>query len=364
MRASRIGGVLRALACVLALSMLVARSVRAEHVEGPDDVERVLFFVPTELRGPDRRALADALAAQFSLGTIEVVLADDDAPETALGAHIAAMSARASEAGAFAVCWIDAEPDGRWLVHVLDPVNDRLVVRPIDAAEERRGAAIEAVAVMTRDSAEAIASGVVVPTPAPSRAPSPAPRPQATPTSPTPAPRPLHRPVRLSVGYAGHDFAPEVSWRHGALVSASWVTERGPLLGASWAPSQDVQIDSPVRFEVERPLVLAFFGGYRWTASRVALDGIVGLTVDAMSRHTPAQPGVRVAGSSSRLATALSPRVQVEWAATAALGIYANGGIDIVLNNFKYFYDDTDPRVVLDPHRLRLVVSAGVAVYP
>jgi hypothetical protein len=325
--------------------------------------DRVLFLLPPALAPDDREALGEALMAQFSLGKAELFLALDANGTGTLGEHIASAAARAAEAQAAVVCWIDAEANGRWLVHMLDPAGDRLLVRPVDASGAHTSAGIETVAVMARDSTEALLSGDLpasaLTKPAP---PEPAPSPAGPAQAPTSHASRRH--VRLSLAYLGYDFAEEVSWRHGASIGGAWITTTGLFAGAAYTLSAGARVKEPVLFEVNRPMSLLMFGGYRHRVGDFALDTALGISVDLLERHTPGQSGATRTGDTSRVEAAFSPRFRIEWAIAQALGIHLGGGIDVLFNNFSYISRGATDTELLRPLPARGVLEAGIAYYP
>lgn len=322
--------------------------------------ERVLFLLPPTLPAEDREALGEALMAQFSLGKAELLLAlDAEGDGRALGDRIATAQRRANEVRAAAVFWIDPEPGGRWLVHVFDPAGNRLLVRPVDAGSGHTSAAIETVAVMARDSTDALLSGdlpAAAPVPAPPPPPAPA-RPPVEPPTPT-------RHVRLSLSYLGQDFADRVPWRHGASVGGAWVTTTGLFAGAAYTLSEGARVTTPVLFEVDRPLLLLLFGGYRHRIGGLSLDAALGVTIGLLERHTPGQAGAAPASDSTRMEAAFSPRFRLEWAISPPLGIHLGGGLDVLFNNFSYIQRGVTDTELLRPLPARGVLEAGIAYYP
>lgn len=326
-----------------------------ESARGQD---RVLFLLPPTLPAADREALGEALMAQFALGKAELLLALDTEANAALGDRIARAQTRASEVHAVAVFWIDPGPGGRWLVHVFDPAGNRLLVRPVDAASGHTSAAIETVAVMARDSTDALLSGDL---PAATPAPTPTPTP---PASPLPASH-TTRHVRLSLAYAGQDFADRVPWQHGASLGGAWITTTGLFAGAAYTLSEGARVETPVLFEVDRPLALLLFGGYRHRIGKLSLDAALGVTIDLLVRHTPGQAAATPTGDSARLEAAFSPRFRLEWAISPPFGIHLGGGLDVLFNNFSYIQRGaTTETELLRPLPARGVLEAGIAYYP
>jgi hypothetical protein len=377
----------------------------------------VLFVMP-EFSSEVQDQLRDALLAQFTLVEAHIVL--QPAPPLITQRAQQALAA-ATEQHAIAAFWIEEEAEGRWLVHLMDSAQQRIVVRSVDAQAERRGAAIEAVAVMVREATRALIEGVPVeaalpaaPAPTPSApvsaaapAPAPAPEPQTPTPTPTPPPSPAPppptppasppplRPLRLSTAYSGNSFASQqVPWQSGIGFSASWLGFRPIYFGVSylWTPPivQNIaqamtQDNNSFTFEVRR-LPFAVFGGYRYAQGPLAFDGELGVLVDHLARSFPtdAMPQPRAQGSGSASASgplhplsardpflmALSPRLRGEVRPLPGVGLYLAGGLDILLNGFKYVYRDQNKdqnnmyAPLLEPNRVRPVAEVGIAFYP
>jgi hypothetical protein len=67
---------------------------------------------------------------------------------------------------------------------------------------------------------------------------------------------------------------------------------------------------------------------------------------------------------------ALSPRLRGEVRPLPGVGLYLAGGLDILLNGFKYVYRDQNKdqnnmyAPLLEPNRVRPVAEVGIAFYP
>lgn len=122
----------------LAALVLLVQS-RANAQDAGSEQPRILFLMPA-LDASTRAQLQDALYAQLSLVDAELVLRDDE------DGRDAKALARAERARA--VLWLDTEADGRWLLHIVDVVQERTVARRIDARGAQQGAAIRSKSVV------------------------------------------------------------------------------------------------------------------------------------------------------------------------------------------------------------------------
>ena len=238
----------------------------------------MLFLLPREDDAPQAE-LRDALLAQFALIQANLVFAPEPEGETSLATRMQRAQALAAQHAAIAVFWIDTEPDGRWFLHMMDVQDERVVVRQIDASGERRTAAIEAIAVMTRgsnaraDRGHPGVAGARARTAAPARARAGR------------GPRHSTR-FALWLGYTGTSFAPEVPWQHGATLGASWLGPRPFYAGLSFTIAPTVELSGnglAAPFSVQRTPIAAHFG-YRHVAGRVALDGELGVIYERWYR--------------------------------------------------------------------------------
>jgi hypothetical protein len=321
----------------------------------------VLFLLPHD-QDALQADLRDALLAQFTLINAALVFVLEPEGEHSLATRVQQAQALAKENAAIAVFWIETEPDGRWFLHMMDAADERVIVRQVDASGERRPAAIEAVAVMTRSSTRALIEGT------PEAPPSPAPAPQPTAPPAQPAPEMLDA-FRLWLGYTGSAVAPQVPWQHGAQIGASWLGPRPFYAGLSLILTPTIKLSGePATFSVQR---IPFSGqfGYRLQAGRVALDGELGVAVERWYRpvsepQAPAHETVDAQPASTHWLWELAPRLRGELRIASILGLYADGGLDILLNHFNYISRGENGRILLSPNVFRLVAELGVSFYP
>jgi hypothetical protein len=339
----------------------------------------VVFLMPTDPT-QEPEGLRDALLAQFALLDAELRFepADDNA---ALDSQLQHAHDVAERQRAPAVFWLTSERAERWLVHMMDVDHDRVVVRAVDVSGEARSAAVEAVAVIARESTRAVldrapgteaATATETATEAATEATTEAGTETATeagsasaPTPPASGREPLRGPLRLALAYEGLDFATRSSFRHGLSLGGS-VRIDGPwYAGGAIVLAGTIEKRQLPAFEVSR-FPLRAFGGFRHQQGRLCLDAELGLGVEVLSRHTTGsdQPAVTSSGDSTRLLSLLSPRGRVEFRVVPRVGVHAGLGFEILLNNFSYVSENPERVTRLRPHRVRVVLETGVAFYP
>ncbi len=312
----------------------------------------VLFLMPA-LDQVAQSQLRDALLAQYALTDAELVFQPVADPHGSLGQRVAQVQGLAPRGDLLAAIWVEPQPDGRWLVYMMDGQSERIVVRPLDAQDERRPAAIEAVAVMAKEAARALIEGgpealasVQAPSPAPavpagsvtpgSTTAAPPPTPQAGPAPAAPAeavpaasaapppgsskpaappvgarpassaetgaakvPAARHAaklPLRLSAAYAGSHFDDQAAWRSGAAVSVSWLGFAPLYAGASYLLTWPITLapaiegTSPVKTELQR-IPATLYAGYRLRWGKLlSLDGELGLVLEWLLRTSTKNP--------------------------------------------------------------------------
>jgi hypothetical protein len=327
----------------------------------------VLFLLP-EADESAQHELRDALLAQFALLDAEIAFESAGGSTESLAQRMTHAQRRARERGALAVFWIDAQADGRWFVHLMDSELERVVVRPVDAAGDRRSAAIEAVAVMTRQSARALLEGAPLPETGPASDPL---------ATPAPAPEPAHDPapparlLRLAGAYALSDIASSLPLRQGVAFAIDWFGFAPLYAGAAYTFTPEVAVDAVVDFDLQ-PIPVAVRAGYRSTLGRAAFDVELGLLLEflraSLRREDPASR-VEPVDRGSRTLVALSPRLRAEFGAWPKLSLFGSVGADILLNNLEYIAEDDRSgtrhvRTLLRGSDVRPAMELGIAFYP
>jgi len=349
-----------ALLTLAALVLLVSGRANAQDVGA--EQPRILFLMPA-LDASTRAQLQDALSAQLSLVDAELVLRDD---EGGRDAHALAQAERAR-----AVLWLDAEAEGRWLLHIVDVRQERTVVRRIDARGAQQSAAIEAVAVLAREASrggplleEAPAEEVAVPVektdPPPAEEQPQAPEPTQQAAEPEAAAPPPA--VRLSLFYGGVDFAPETAFSHsiGAGARLDWSSGFFAGVHAGWAALAKPKPPGPL---VVQRIPLGGLAGYRIKlAETLWADIELGVLVDLLLRSTR-DPSLDQADGLRALA-ALAPRLRGEYRPVELLGFFAGFGLDLAVTTLRFKSANEPYQTLLAPSWVRPALEAGVAFYP
>jgi hypothetical protein len=278
---------------------------------------------------------------------------------------------------AVAVFWLDADPDAErdWLIFLAEPDGKRVLVRRIPVEKDATQAAVEAAAIITRESTEALLAGETIgmePVPEEPRV-----EPATTPVTPLsleppsakPAaahPKPTLRPFALSLGYYGDAYADQVSWQSGIRLGAIYRWHSGLYGGVGFTRYNDVDVSDPgLAFRVSRTPFDAG-GGYSYRFRKFAM-GIEGRTiVELTSRHgVSATPPLAPSPDLMRAVVLLSPRFRLEYTPTDEVSIFLGFGVDFALNGFS-FASRADGRLStdLDPRRVRPSAELGIAFWP
>lgn len=377
----------RSFACLALLgvaawcALLGPRAAAAQS--GGEARPRVLFLMP-ELRPDVRAQLREALLAQLALIDAELVLRDEDDPNASDGGALGERIERIERARALAVAsganvavWLDAQPSGAWLVHILDVGQERMVVRRIDGRPQHQAAAVEAVAVLAREASrvsprgspaaadgdDAAAAQPPADVPPPSPAPSvPGTEPRVDAPAEADAPAPPHAP-RLALFYSGVDFAPQTAFSHAVSLGGRLDLAKGIFLGlhAGWAA-----LATPPGPLVLQRIPLGGFAGYRIRLfDRGWADLEFGLVVELLARSTRGAPtGQMAAPDSLRVAAALAPRLRFEYKPLELLGFFAGFGLDAALTTVPYEAGGAPREVLVSPNWIRPALEAGAAFYP
>lgn len=355
-----------------------ARAQDTVEAEAPRGERRVVFVVPDLDEDADAQ-LRDALLAQFTLVQAELSFAPPRSMGRTQAERLSALAATAARADALAAFYLDVEPNGRWLLHVFDASRERLVLRPLDGSGAQRAAAIEAVAVMTRESTRALIEGQPLPEPEPSRpvvvaetepAPAPPPAPPAPSAPPPPSSRRSWLRPRLSLGYVATTFGDEGAARQGAAFSL------GQRLRDDLRVSLGADLTLPVSHEATPPFEVRAVPVRVGVALRMAetrtlaleLEGVV--TLEWLVRHSlepestsPTSPTVELAPDAVDFVAAAGLRAHGELAVGGPWALWIALGSDILFNPYAYVaLRDRVSHELLALYRVRLVGQLGVAV--
>lgn len=348
---------LAAVAVVLSCGIAKAEQVPAKVV---------VFVPPRDIEAP----LRDALTAQLSGVDVELVVEHFVYATETLKHDVDESRSLGAAHQAIGVFWLDTRAKDEWRVFLSMPNDSRILMRRIPLGSEGAAAAMEAVAVITRESTAALLAGqkigmteVVVPDEPIIEAPPRPPKPVQRPIGPRPF-RPL-RGTSIGVSYYGDLYAKEAGWQSGVELSAAWNDARFRV-GATFVALQRVSAEqSGLDLSIGRtPLGLEagyFLGRERW-----ALTLSARATVEVVSRHVVSAAAPSEATSDdTRPVVFLSPRPRFDYRVTEALNIFATAGVDFALNGFSFVNRvDGQDRAVFEPLRVRPAVALGVAFWP
>lgn len=352
-------------ACALVLILLHGAVARAAG-------KRIVFVVPA---GTEADAgLKDALTAQLSGSESELVFEHFTPDATTLARQAGEAKALSQKYGPLGVFWLDAPPAAEWLLYLSVPPGDRVLVRRIAVEAGGIVAATEAVAVITSDSANALATGRAIGMEAvqlPPEPTGPPPPPEIDPFAPPkppppPPPKPPEPPRTLvSIGYVGDHPAQEIDWQSGARLGVAHRFPRGITLGGGYSLLRASNVRRPdVTFQVSRVPLDVSAGwlmdrrGFRLGFELRAVMEL--LTRDVVSTATSLQ----ARPSSTRPLFLLSPRVRLEQDLGRSWGLFIDGGVGVALNSFSFVYRaDTADAALLRPTRVRPVLEVGALLF-
>jgi len=347
------------------VGLSVASTARTETAK------RSIVFVSPASEELDT-SLRDALTAQLSGGEAEVVFEHFATTSTSLRNQVSEARSLASAHDAAGVFWLDAQVDGDWLVYLSEPSGDRVLVRRITVEPGGASAATEAVAVITRQSSEALLAGETI-----GMQPVDVPRePEITspPTHLTPAKHPVfHEPMftrphglAIAISYVGDSPARTIPWQSGARVSLSYRARSGFQAGAGFTLFKQAVIEAPgLVFQVARSpfdLGVGWAFGHGRLVPTLELRGLVEL---AQRHNVSVSPDFEPTPDSTRVALFLSPHFRIGYTVSAMLELFVGGGADLALNGFSYVTRvDGQDRELLKTHEIRPAVELGGIFWP
>jgi hypothetical protein len=340
-------------------------------------VKRAVVFVDPPTEDLDR-SLRDALTAQLSGGPANLVFDHFEEDNAPLSRRMFEARSLALSHQATGVFWIDAQSGGDWLLYLSEADGERTLVRRIEVEANGAAAAVEAVAVITRQSTEALLAGgtigmqTVSAPPAPTSAPPPLP--SANEPEPPVAPPPVvHRPVlspaglSFSVAYAGEYPASALGWQSGLTARASYRLPVNVYVAAGYTFFRDAELDaSPLVLRITRnPFYVEggyTFGHGRWVPS---IGGRA--IVELLTRHTLSTSGTLASTpDATRASVLLSPRLRLDYVFSPSLALYGAAGADFGLNRFSFVSRaaGAGDRVLLEPDIVRPSIELGLSFWP
>ena len=338
-------------------------------------VDRVVLLEPTE---PDER-IADVVAAvraNVPPEEFEIVSVKTPGPST-LGVRVVAAQDAATEHDARAVFWFDLRHDEEWVVYVY--VRDRSAVlrRRVPEAAQSPEAAVEAMWLIVRSGAMAIASGTdagmetVDPDQVAAEvkaASEPEPAPPTQPPTPSTA-RSEHSPpqlrgVWLSFAYLGEGLASTVPWQSGASLELAYAVHRFVKLGIGYGVVGGLPVRTPAELHILRHEIAAILGVGGPVHPRLRVEARVLPAAELSQWRTPADDGtgLRVIG---KAAAELVFRVWL----VPQLSFDLGAGASVTFNDFDFVQCEATAsectgdarRVVLSPWRVRPRARVGIS---
>jgi hypothetical protein len=344
-------------------------------------------------------ALASALAPERGVDEVIVQIRDDDGPagaalgELVLGnggaepppirmetppedkSRLAAARERcAVKQKPIAVFWLDVGRVDEWRLYALPCAAPTPFVReiPVSAGEEE--ASIEALWLIVRSSAAAIAVGAepamkaVDPAEVEADEREEQPKVEPPPTRPEPQP-PVVTPARtpkwtLRLAYSGDSLAPQVPWQSGVFGGFAFAPIPWLRVGASYEFLAPAHRDSPAGFSLWRHGVAITGSGVAPLAKRVALEVRLGAEVE-LSRWRSSAAGrgrlraVPRIGADVLLSIALGRGVSLELGPGLAVALT---DVDFITCENGVACSGAGRQVVVDTRRVRPRARAGFSV--
>jgi hypothetical protein len=354
-------------------AFFVAASI-AVAAYGEEAPAREVVFVSPRDRELDA-SLRDSLTAQFSGMGAEIVFESFPDEAAALREKVAEARSLAVAHQAVGVFWLDAQAGGDWLLYLAEPRGDRVLVRRLPVDANGVGAAVEATAVIAKQSTAALLSGQTIGMQPVAIAPESAPAPPPLSDEGEAPPEPVHpvvvgpsplRGLSVSLAYAGDAFAAQVPWQSGLRLRVGYTWPFGGYVAAGFVRYNDVNVGaSDIAFRVGR---VPFDGalGYTVRTGRFGASFEARPILELASRHvlSVAAPLARTPDA-TRQVVLLSPRARFEYTFTRVFGVYLGGGVDFALNEFSFVTRvDGHDRALLEPRRVRPAAELGVSFWP
>jgi hypothetical protein len=337
--------------------------------EAPD-VTRVVVLVPPV---SDRR-IADTLASvRSNLPAGEVELVDVVFDGDGLARRIDAADDAAAVHDARGVFWFDLRDGAEYRVYLYLPARAELLRRRVPEASQSVEAAIEAMWIIVRSGALALAKGSDVameavdpasiePPIAPAKPPVPTPTPAPAPGDGKPAPpKPIG--LWLSASYYGLGLSESVPWQSGGGLELSYALHRLVKLGLAYGIVGGLPVSTPAELKILRHELAAVLGVGGLVSKRVRIEGRLLPAIELMQWRAQGDRGVEPAG---KLASELLVRVHL----VPRLTLDVAAGADVSFSDFDFVLcadgasecSGEARRVVLSPWRVRPRARVGLSV--
>jgi hypothetical protein len=310
-----------------------------------------------------------------------------------LDARLAAAGSLAASRQALGTFYIEIEPDGTLLVFFTEPDAEATLIRRLPPNGQGVRVALEQAAIVVRSLVEALLEGGSVGiAPESSRAGSaPGGEAQAEPESPeegssaaaalpdrdespeqsrsettpeaeSPEADSVRPRIAITAGYTATDFASAMPWQSGFSGGFQWLATPVIYAGARYTvfPTYTVATEDAVVAVGRRPIEALV--GYHG-ASTLALNGEMGLLVDAATRETVStSESLRATSPSTRWMVSLAARAGFSWSPGSRIRASLRGGADFVLTRHAYRIDSAVAGP--SPHwvrpRMELELAVGI----
>jgi len=283
--------------------------------------------------------------------------------QRSLDSRLAAAGSLAASREALGTFYIEIEPDGTLLIFLTEPGAEATLVRRLPPNDQGVRVALEQAAIVVRSLVEALLDGGNVgiarevdrtgsaeATDAPVEPASPE-QSAAVPGLPSPeqasesdseaAPRAGSVMPRLAItaGYTATDFASVMPWQSGFSAGFQWLATPVAYAGARYTlfPTYTAAAEGAVVALHRRPFETLV--GYH-TTRRLALNGEMGLLIDAVRRTTvTTAESFRPTAPSTRWMVSLAARAGFSWSPWSRIRASLRGGADFVLTRYAYKID-------------------------
>lgn len=328
-----------------------------------------------------------AIRAHVSGLPAEVVIVPVE-HQRSLDSRLAAAGSLAASRQALGTFYIEIEPDGTLLIFFTEAGAEATLIRRLPPNDQGVRVALEQAAIVVRSLVEALLDGGSVgiapeadragsaqsaeapaqldSSPGRSSAESALPNPetppshsgsQASPEAASVGPR-----IAVTAGYTATDFASVMPWQSGFSAGFQWLATPVVYAGARYTffPTYTAATEGVVVAVTRRPIEALV--GYH-AASSFALNGEVGLLVDAAKRTTVSTPEpLRPTSPSTRWMLSLAARAGFSWSPWSRIRASLRGGADFVLTPYAYKIDSAV--AAPSPHwvrpRLELELAADI----
>lgn len=336
---------------------------------GAEGAPSVVFVTPDppELDA----ALHDAVTAQLSGVTVDLVFNHFPGPVPTLREQVMAARSVSGQQHAAGVFWLDTQNEKEWLLYLAEPAGNRVLVRRVPVESDGTAAGVESVAVILRQSTEALLSGqtigmqqVVVPEEPPPKVQPPPEEPPPRKTAPkreVPAPR---KGVYLGVLYHGDAFAEQVGWQSGVRLTGSHLWESGVRVGVGYTFLRDAYVTSRiVTLKIQRTPLDATVGWSLFLGRFAPGVELRGKAEWVGRRNVTAFVTVDATGERTRLLVSASPNLTLDYLVRPGVFLHGGVGVDFLLNPFSYVIQgDTGTVTVLSPRVRRPTAEVGITV--